>query len=163
VVLQQELARTVDEGAVAACECFQANQEGRVEHRNGRLLNVDRSAGIFHPCSEQQFIGKEIVLAVENRLACHVPHSRTPSGRRRLCTGLRQTGVVWKGKKFEKRQLGLDIEARNSAFDFDFASRPQSNSIASTGERGLSTLRSTHTRLSSSGGISNSSFRVPER
>ncbi len=32
--------------------------------------------------------------------------------------------------------------------------------MASTGERGFSTLRSTHTRLSSSGGINNSSFRL---
>ena len=46
----------------------------------------------------------------------------------------------------------MDIEARNSAFDLVFESRPRSNSMASTGESGLSTFRSTHTRFNSSGG-----------
>lgn len=38
-----------------------------------------------------------------------------------------------------------------------------SNSIASTGDSGFSTLRSTQMRCKSSFGINNSSFRVPER
>jgi len=60
-------------------------------------------------------------------------------------------------------QVGADIELRNSGFDFVLVRRLRSNSIASTVERGLRTLRRTHTRLSSSGGSSNSSLRVPER
>ena len=46
---------------------------------------------------------------------------------------------------------------------FDFDSRLINNSMASTVESGLKTLRSTHTRLNSSGGRSSSSLRVPER
>src|SRR5580692_4723614 len=60
-------------------------------------------------------------------------------------------------------QAGADIDPRNSALDFDFVKRLSKSSIASTVERGLKTLRSTHTRLSSSGGRSSSSLRVPER
>jgi len=47
--------------------------------------------------------------------------------------------------------------------DFDFDSRLIKSSMASTVESGLSTLRSTQTRLNSSGGRSSSSLRVPER
>ncbi len=60
-------------------------------------------------------------------------------------------------------QAGADIELRNSALDFDLERRLINSSMASTVERGLKTLRRTHTRLSSSGGSSNSSLRVPER
>jgi len=60
-------------------------------------------------------------------------------------------------------QAGADIELRNSMLDFDFERRLIRSSMASTVERGLRTFRSTHTRLNSSGGRSNSSLRVPER
>src|SRR5437867_6073570 len=60
-------------------------------------------------------------------------------------------------------QAGADIELKNSMLDFDLDRRLINSSMASTVERGLSTLRSTHTRLNSSGGRSNSSLRVPER
>ena len=60
-------------------------------------------------------------------------------------------------------QAGDDMELRNSVLDFDLVSRLRSSSIASTVERGLSTLRRTQTRLNSSGGRSSSSLRVPER
>jgi hypothetical protein len=60
-------------------------------------------------------------------------------------------------------QVGADIDPRNSMFDFVFVSRESKSSIASTVERGLKTLRSTQTRLSSSGGSRSSSLRVPER
>jgi len=62
-----------------------------------------------------------------------------------------------------RAQAGVDIDARNSPLDFVFVKRLSNSSIASTVESGLKTLRSTQTRLSSSGGRSNSSFRVPER
>ena len=70
-----------------------------------------------------------------------------------------------KGVRCEKNnpQAGDDMELRNSVLDFDLVSRLRSSSIASTVERGLSTLRSTQTRLNSSGGRSSSSLRVPER
>jgi hypothetical protein len=48
-------------------------------------------------------------------------------------------------------------------FDFVLVNRLSNNSMASTVESGLNTLRSTQTRLSSYGGSSNSSLRVPER
>src|SRR6267143_1988604 len=60
-------------------------------------------------------------------------------------------------------QAGVDIELRKSALDFVFVRRLIKSSMASTVESGLNTLRNTHTRLSSSGGSSNSSLRVPER
>ncbi len=60
-------------------------------------------------------------------------------------------------------QAGADIELKNSMLDFDFDSRLINSSMASTVERGLKTLRSTHTRLNSSGGSNSSSLRVPER
>src|ERR1700691_6357729 len=60
-------------------------------------------------------------------------------------------------------QAGLDIEARNSALVLFFERRPRSNSIASTVERGLSTLRNTQMRFSSSGGSRSSSLRVTAR
>ena len=53
--------------------------------------------------------------------------------------------------------------ARNSPFDLVLLSLSISSSIASTGERGFSTLRNTQMRVRSSFGISNSSLRVPER
>ncbi len=58
---------------------------------------------------------------------------------------------------------GAFIPLKNSMLDFDFDSRLISSSMASTVESGLKTLRSTHTRLNSSGGSSSSSLRVPER
>ena len=60
-------------------------------------------------------------------------------------------------------QAGADIDPRNSVLVLFFVRRLSRSSIASTVERGLNTLRSTQTRLSSSGGSSNSSLRVPER
>jgi hypothetical protein len=53
--------------------------------------------------------------------------------------------------------------ARNSPFDLVLLNLSISNSIASTGDRGFSTLRNTQMRVRSSFGISNSSLRVPER
>src|SRR5579862_5032077 len=55
------------------------------------------------------------------------------------------------------------IFARNSPFDLVLLNLSISSSIASTGESGFSTLRSTQMRVRSSFGISSSSFRVPER
>jgi hypothetical protein len=76
-----------------------------------------------------------------------------------LC--LKRAGAAFHGAA--RAQAGVDIDARNSPLDFVFVRRLSKSSIASTVERGLKTLRSTQTRLSSSGGRSNSSFRVPER
>src|ERR1035441_7560949 len=55
------------------------------------------------------------------------------------------------------------ILARNSRVDPAVARRSISNSMASTGDSGFSTLRSTQMRCKSSFGISSSSLRVPER
>jgi hypothetical protein len=52
---------------------------------------------------------------------------------------------------------------KNSPFALVLLSLSISNSIASTGDKGFSTLRSTQIRDKSSFGISNSSLRVPER
>src|SRR5438270_10398753 len=52
----------------------------------------------------------------------------------------------------DEAQVGADIEPRNSVLDFVLVKRESRSSIASTVERGLRTLRSTQTRLSSSGG-----------
>ncbi len=52
---------------------------------------------------------------------------------------------------------------RNSELLRALPSLSTSNSIASTGDSGLSTLRTSQVRCSSSFGISSSSFRVPER
>ena len=53
------------------------------------------------------------------------------------------------------------IDARKSALERVFPILSSSSSIASTGDNGFSTLRSTQTRLRSSPLSSNSSFRVP--
>ena len=66
-------------------------------------------------------------------------------------------------KAMRPAQAGADIEPRKSPLDFVFVRRLIKSSMASTVESGLNTLRNTHTRLSSSGGSSNSSLRVPER
>jgi len=76
---------------------------------------------------------------------------------------LRLFFMVTEMERMRRAQAGADIELRNSMLDFDFDSRLIKSSMASTVERGLKTLRSTHTRLSSSGGRSSSSLRVPER
>jgi len=55
------------------------------------------------------------------------------------------------------------ILERNSPFERVFPSLSISNSMASTGESGFSTLRNTQIRAKSSFGMSNSSLRVPER
>src|SRR4051812_36293887 len=55
-------------------------------------------------------------------------------------------------------QLDFCMDARKSAFDFVLDILSISNSIASTGESGLSTLRSTQMRFRSSFGISSSSL-----
>ncbi len=52
---------------------------------------------------------------------------------------------------------------KNSPFALVLLSLSISNSIASTGDSGFSTLRSTQIRDRSSRGISNSSLRVPDR
>jgi hypothetical protein len=66
-------------------------------------------------------------------------------------------------KAMRSAQVGADMEPRKSPLDFVFVRRLIKSSMASTVESGLNTLRNTHTRLSSSGGSSNSSLRVPER
>jgi hypothetical protein len=66
-------------------------------------------------------------------------------------------------KNWGTAQAGADIELRNSMLALDFDNRLINSSMASTVESGLKTLRSTHTRLNSSGGRSSSSLRVPER
>lgn len=66
-------------------------------------------------------------------------------------------------ERLRSTQAGVDIEPRKSALDLVFVRRLINSSIASTVERGLKTLRNTQMRLSSSGGSSNSSLRVPER
>src|SRR5258708_40042911 len=71
--------------------------------------------------------------------------------------------LVTETERLRIAQAGADIELKNSMLDFDFDSRLINSSMASTVERGLRTLRSTQTRLNSSGGRSNSSLRVPER
>jgi hypothetical protein len=71
--------------------------------------------------------------------------------------------MVSEMERLRSAQAGADIELRNSMLDFDFDRRLIKSSMASTVERGLRTLRNTHTRLNSSGGRSSSSFRVPER
>ncbi len=71
--------------------------------------------------------------------------------------------VVTETKRLLIAQAGADIELKNSMLAFDFDSRLMSSSMASTVESGLRTLRSTQTRLNSSGGKSSSSLRVPER
>src|SRR5207302_2565599 len=76
---------------------------------------------------------------------------------------LRLFFVVAEMERFGRAQAGADIELRNSMLDFDFDSRLIKSSMASTVESGLRTLRSTQTRLNSSGGRSSSSLRVPER
>ena len=53
------------------------------------------------------------------------------------------------------------IAERNSVFPFVLPILSSSSSIASTGDSGFSTLRSTQMRLRSSFGMSSSSFRVP--
>ena len=55
------------------------------------------------------------------------------------------------------------ILARNSLLVCAFARRSISSSMASTGESGFKTLRSTQMRARSSFGMSSSSLRVPER
>src|SRR5262245_53288562 len=55
----------------------------------------------------------------------------------------------------------LLIDERKSAFVFVLAIFDSSSSIASTGDSGVNTLRSTQTRLRSSFGSSSSSLRVP--
>jgi hypothetical protein len=79
--------------------------------------------------------------------------------RRQATTLLRSRGLEAAGYT----QVGADIDPRNSLFDLVLVSRLSSNSMASTVESGLRTLRSTQTRLSSSGGRRSSSLRVPER
>jgi hypothetical protein len=71
--------------------------------------------------------------------------------------------VVTELERLVIAQAGADIELKNSMLDFDFDRRLIKSSMASTVESGLRTLRSTHTRLNSSGGSSSSSLRVPER
>ena len=74
-----------------------------------------------------------------------------------------QTGGVKEHLLPDGDQAGVDIDARNSPLDLVFVRRLSKSSIASTVDSGLSTFRNTHTRLSSSGGNSSSSLRVPER
>jgi hypothetical protein len=62
-----------------------------------------------------------------------------------------------------RRRYNELIFDRNSPFDFVLLNLSISSSIASTGDNGFSTLRSTQIRDRSSRGISNSSLRVPER
>src|SRR6267378_7203688 len=76
---------------------------------------------------------------------------------------LRLFFVLTEIEELQIAQVGADIELRNSMLDFDFDRRLINSSMASTVDSGLRTLRSTQTRLNSSGGRSSSSLRVPER
>src|SRR3990167_5052444 len=78
---------------------------------------------------------------------------------------LRVYPFLHNGSIITSSALGYDfpaaIAARNSAFVLVLLIFDSSSSIASVGESGVSTFRSTQTRLSSSLGSSSSSFRVP--
>jgi len=77
--------------------------------------------------------------------------------------GLERRAIGKGAEILYRAQAGVDMDARNSPLDLVLVKRLSKSSIASTVESGLSTLRRTHTRLSSSGGSSSSSLRVPER
>src|SRR4029077_10223661 len=63
---------------------------------------------------------------------------------------------------FHERTYNELIFDKNSPFARVLLSLSMSSSMASTGDSGFSTLRSTQIRCRSSFGISSSSFRVPE-
>jgi hypothetical protein len=93
--------------------------------------------------------------------SCRVVRQSVDSAQRG--NSLRSFLAVTEIEKVGFAQVGADIEPRKSAFAFVFVRRLIKSSMASTVERGLKTLRNTQMRLSSSGGSSNSSLRVPER
>ena len=133
-----------------------------------------RLKDLLRPAAEEQFVRKDPQAVIENWLAsdeafvngdsfrgsgagCRARRVRCPRGER---AGRGREAFL--GGAAEN-QAGADMEPRNSVFVLFFVSRLSRSSMASTVERGLRTLRRTQTRLSSSGGRSNSSLRVPER
>jgi hypothetical protein len=85
--------------------------------------------------------------------ARNVPKSRKPPMFLEACRIQMRMSEVYSALMFDK----------NSPLVFVLLNLSISNSIASTGESGFSTFRSTQIRDRSSRGISNSSLRVPER
>src|SRR6267378_5415078 len=92
-----------------------------------------------------------------------VPAASTGNCYDRRSAKLAALFLVAEMEKLRIAQAGAEIELKNSMLAFDLDSRLINSSMASTVESGLKTLRSTHTRLNSSGGRSSSSLRVPER
>src|SRR5580698_9835388 len=88
---------------------------------------------------------------------------RGANGDRREQLACREDRYVSSGRSRSARGYNELILARNSPFDLVLLSLSISNSMASTGDSGFSTLRKTQMRVKSSFGISNSSFRVPDR
>jgi len=70
---------------------------------------------------------------------------------------------IWRHNEASCSAYSALIFDRNSPFALVLLNLSISNSIASTGDSGFSTFRSTQIRDKSSRGISNSSLRVPER
>jgi hypothetical protein len=161
----------IDEGAGKAREMLQFEEcEGIRDDAGGRIAGGLKK--ILRTAAEEQFVGVHVQPLIKDGLArnesfvhvdsCCTERSNILSG---YATVRAKPAPAGRGVPYETRdpQVGADMEPRNSLLDFDFVSRLKSSSMASTVESGLSTLRRTQTRLSSSGGRSSSSLRVPER
>jgi hypothetical protein len=136
-----------------------------------------RGGHILAEGPERKFISEEFEFVVEDRLTgneffVHATSLPRMAKKQQILRGTSNLSLALVGgvpgktcnAAVEQRDhVGADIEAKNSVLDLFLVRRLMSNSIASTVESGLSTLRRTQTRLSSSGGSRSSSLRVPER
>src|SRR6516162_9557375 len=169
-ITQEKVTSAVDEGATAVREAVNAKKKQAINRGSGGGFGTRAVKEILGPGAKEQFVTVDVAFGIENRLTREEffqRHFLLPDGeaahilgrgKGRDCQSWLLRRVVTPGT-----YAGLDMEDRNSAFVLFFDRRPSSNSMASTVERGLRTFRSTQMRLSSSGGSSSSSLRVPER
>ncbi len=67
----QRVAGAVDEGAASIAQDVEAHQKRAVESGAGGFVGVSVE-GVFQAIAKQEFISEDILVAVEDRLACYV-------------------------------------------------------------------------------------------
>jgi hypothetical protein len=142
----------------------------------GKCFYGSKSVGLFGPCSTDTEEAKSTSLTDPGpgqRVGQIHPQtnfklSLKPPHHNRLVTDVpcptgNECPLHATSRNRRPVHLAVCMVVRNSALLRDFSKCVMSSSIASTGESGLSTRRSTKMRCRSSFAISSSSLRVPER
>jgi hypothetical protein len=71
VILEQDFAGAVDEGAAAVAEHLQTHLQGSVESFAGGSVGILLAKVVFHAVTKQEFVAKDFFVGSKNRLPGH--------------------------------------------------------------------------------------------